>query len=389
MRVYVMKKILYGICGIGNGHLYRQLPLLNYLIAKNYQIMVFAYGVSYDYLIKNVINDNVKVVEVCVPYYIDSLNHEEGLDFIHTEQLNKSFDMQVNLKAFAQAQAWLGKPDAVISDYEPNSVQYGYACAAKVITLDQQSKYFIPSLPETINDTCLLAEKMRLNMFFPMVHTRFACSFFNIENCDNDHNVQLIPPMIRTEIMQLKNNTLETQDEQYVVYLSAQQLLKQSVEEFLSVLSDRVNILNTDKKMEKYHIFVCEKQYEFMQQIVLAHNYPNIAVYKHGNIEFEMLLQVCNGLITTAGHTLLSEAMYLKIPVYAITLPLYEQQLSGYMIEKNHFGVCSNDLNKKSLDYFVKNIALFRDNIITDKYVLLTNKDNSSLLEMIEKIIIA
>ena len=30
-----MKKILYGICGIGNGHFFRQLPIIETLLKQN------------------------------------------------------------------------------------------------------------------------------------------------------------------------------------------------------------------------------------------------------------------------------------------------------------------------------------------------------------------
>lgn len=38
-------KILYGVCGIGMGHTYRQLPLLDNLAAEA-EIVLFAYGES-------------------------------------------------------------------------------------------------------------------------------------------------------------------------------------------------------------------------------------------------------------------------------------------------------------------------------------------------------
>jgi UDP:flavonoid glycosyltransferase YjiC (YdhE family) len=39
------KKILYGVCGIGMGHTYRQLPLLDELAIDN-RIVLFVYGES-------------------------------------------------------------------------------------------------------------------------------------------------------------------------------------------------------------------------------------------------------------------------------------------------------------------------------------------------------
>jgi hypothetical protein len=40
-------------------------------------------------------------------------------------------------------QELIGKPDLVISDYEPISAQYAYASGTPLVTIDQQSKYLV------------------------------------------------------------------------------------------------------------------------------------------------------------------------------------------------------------------------------------------------------
>jgi len=73
-----MKKILYGVCGIGNGHIYRQLPTLSYLAQSN-KIMIFAYGDSLRFFSSFFADHtNVKIVEVAVPYYVGG---RSGIDF--------------------------------------------------------------------------------------------------------------------------------------------------------------------------------------------------------------------------------------------------------------------------------------------------------------------
>ena len=66
-------KILYGVCGIGMGHTYRQLPLLDVLAAEA-QIVMFVYGESLEFYGKHFAgNANVSVVPVSVPKNIPIL----------------------------------------------------------------------------------------------------------------------------------------------------------------------------------------------------------------------------------------------------------------------------------------------------------------------------
>ena len=102
-----MKKILYGICGIGNGHLFRQLPIIHYLLEQNYQILIFTYGQAYDYLKEKYFNHPlIKIQKVWVPYYIGNDIHDK-VDFELTYQQkdnNNTEQFSYNLLAFSIAQ---------------------------------------------------------------------------------------------------------------------------------------------------------------------------------------------------------------------------------------------------------------------------------------------
>jgi uncharacterized protein (TIGR00661 family) len=289
-------KILYGICGIGNGHLYRQLPLIEHLLKNYHNIMFFAYGNSLEYLQeKYKDNAQVSIVEVWVPYYV---GNDKGLDFKATQEINIPNNFDKNLIAFQKAQEWLGSPDLVITDYEPNAAQYGYAHNALVVTLDQQSKYLCESFPTELGGTSYRDEVQRLRMFFP-VAKRVACSFFKApENKD----VTLIPSIIREEIRNIKN----TSELDYLVYISAQKGYPQTMNEMMKVLA---------QNKEHFHVFLPTY---LMSEIFEVPN--NVTVYKQGHKEFEQRLKTCKGIIATSGHGLLSEAMHLGIPVYAMPM---------------------------------------------------------------------
>lgn len=370
-----MKKVLYGICGIGNGHLYRQLPIIDYLLEQKHTVVIFTYGTAYNFLTQQYTyglsaekKNLLKIALVDVPYYI---GNQEGLDFINTAQINSQMSMKNNLEAFSQAQQALGKPDLVISDYEPYSVQYGYAYDCPVITIDQQSKYLLKTLPLELNGFTYTDEIMRLNMFFPKAHKRLACSFFKVP--EHDNSVEVIPTNIRPQIISLKNHP--GTDAHYLVYLTAQSGFQQSISEMIDILSQRT---------EKFTVFLNRNFYKEMAHNVLPNN---IHTAMHGDSSFERLLGTCNGIISTAGHTLLSEAMYLGIPVYAMPLPLYEQQLNAQIIEENQFGISSATLSLEKLNDFILNNEIYRKNISEDTLILNKESGLDFLIKYVGKIL--
>ena len=109
--------------------------------------------------------------------------------------------------------------------------------------------------------------------------------------------------------------------------------------------------------------------------------------YHHGDSRFDALLIASHGVVTTAGHTLLSEAMYLEKPVYALPLPLYEQQLNGHMIAQGGFGICEESLSEEGLRTFLANLALYTENIRKDQKLLFKESGNDRIIEMINQLL--
>ncbi len=131
------RKILWGVCGIGNGHMIRQLPLIEHFSRMD-RIVIFAYDASYGFYAKRFEgHPRVTVLPVAVPFYVGDRN---GLDLEATKRLptnDKDYD-GINGKAHQEAEALIGTPDLVISDYEPTCAVYAYEHGAPLVTIDQQ-----------------------------------------------------------------------------------------------------------------------------------------------------------------------------------------------------------------------------------------------------------
>lgn len=337
-NLIVSKKILYGICWIGNGHVFRQLPILDILVKTN-TVVVFAYGNSYDFLVQYYKDiKNIHITKVIVPFYAWT---ENGLDFSHAVSLGveKYSDIvQINSEAIEYAKNIIWKPDFVVSDYEPISAQYAYIYDVPFFTIDQQSKYLLDTFPASIKWHTCLDERMRLRLFFPTATIRFVTSFFPV--MWNSDNIFLTWPILRDNILQLKKDISYTNT--IVVYISSFHWLSQSYNDLATIFEEFPQII--------FHVFAPE---------TISIESKNIVWHVYWDVKYYSLLQNCMWIISTAWHSLLSEAVYLDKPVYTIPMQTYEQYMNAKMIEDNKWWVSFDDIAKDHLEFFLRFIETY------------------------------
>lgn len=360
-------KILYGICGIGSGHTYRQLPMVEHF-AGVCDLMIFAYGASFDFYTEHFKGTSVKVLEVAVPFFVGNKN---GIDIKATAEApankNKDF-IKINCAALSRASRELGKPDLVISDYEPVSARYAYANGASLVTIDQQSKYLCGDFPEELGGYGFKDEIARLLFFFPRADARIACSFFNFPIKTGMVKVHVFPPVIKNSVLSLQREPV-SEPISILVYISAAREFSQTFDELTRIFSKM--------KEARFHLFAGENRGYSVEAS------ESIRIYSHGDPRFIQILGQCRGIISTAGHSLLSEAMYLGIPVYAIPVSPYEQHMSAHIIDKYGFGVAHGKVEENKLAYFIHNIPRFENAIRSDTKVLLRGIGQEKILGFI------
>lgn len=365
----MVKKVLYGICGIGSGHFYRQKPLIDALLRLGWKIHFFVYGNSLTQVRKNYgANPNVAISPVYVPFIPAGSN--VALDFEKAVQLNEGLDITINFKAFSDVQKSIEPPCLVISDYEPNCAQLGYAYGWPVISLDQQSKFFNETSFEPIDGQTPANEKQRLKMFFP-VATRFACSFFEVENTAPE--VQIIPSLIREEIKTVKNNRAGQTS------VSKNLLFYMSTNDF-----EENRLLTLCKKLSGlsgWNVCAVVPPQGFSSD--LQEKFPSIHISAYNDELFLKHLTSASAVVCTAGHNLLSECVYLNIPVLAYALITYEQKLNATMIEKMGLGLrATEDLS--NLKIFLENLQNYNLNYTRRKIA----QDGTALvISAIDKIV--
>ena len=208
-------------------------------------------------------------------------------------------------------------------------------------------------------------EIMRLRMFFPRADARIACSFFQVDSKDNKFGVTLFPPTFKDQILDLDRK----EEDSILIYISSQKVFVQELEELMKICASQ------------------EEHFDIFFRDIPEINIPNnVTIYQHGDSQFYDTLRRCKGIVSTAGHTLLSEAMYLGIPVYAIPLSVYEQHMNAYVLEKFGFGVSRPKLDKKSLENFIFRIPEFKARIEQDDKVLLRSSGKLEIIAFLEHI---
>ena len=160
--------------------------------------------------------------------------------------------------------------------------------------------------------------------------------------------VKSVGPLIRNEIIKYKNKT----DDKGYILVYAHKILKNKLFPLLSKLDKYRFIVFTTDNFE-------EKDYPYKKEwITFCHIDP---------INFVDKLLNCKAVISTAGHTLLSEALYLKKPFFAVGLEgQFEQRLNVWLLEKYKWGEgCKlSKLKLGHLNDFMNNISKYKKNLL-------------------------
>ncbi len=323
-------KIVLGVCGFGLGHSTRQRPILEGLLARGHDVVLVTDDQSHGFFTE--MFPTVPKVRVYVPV-IHTTPH--GLDF------GRTADDPRNAQPEAHAAFWnacglveqrFGTPDLVISDYDMVSAQIAYLFGAPLVTLDQQSKFLGYDCP-SFDAFTPQEHRMRLGFFFPKARARVATSFFRVGYAPvPDYPVTVIPPILGHDIKGLRP---EPEEGHVTVYVSAASHLAQSVDDLLAVFA----------RFPSHH-FTCFVDAE------AASAPDNVTLLRNSRSAFVDSLRRSAAVIATAGHNLITEALYLKVPMFLLPFEHYEQRLNARIVSDEGLGATAPVLTEANLQAF-------------------------------------
>jgi len=324
-----MAKILYGLCGEGLGHASRSRILINYL-KKKHDIRIVAGGKAFSYMSK----EFDYVYEIESPHFVYKGNEVKILLTIIrmiTQTFVKSsfsyFKVRRIIKEF--------KPDILITDAEPISFFASFSSGIKRISIDNQQaliyrdykvKYgeYFPwfALLIMIKLSILGADKYIIYDFF--------------DEQIEDEKILFVKPLIQDGILKQK----PTHGNHIFVYQT-------------SISSEYIcNIL---KNIDEQFII-----YGFDKELIDG----NLIFKKFNDKEFYQDISCSKAIITNGGFTVISEALYLKKPIFSIPIKKqFEQVLNGKFVEKLGAGIYKNDFYQNDLEYFLQNLESYKKNL--------------------------
>ena len=359
-------KILVGVCGIGKGHCIRQYEISKELIAKGHEVRILTYNEGIDFFKDTMI----KTYNVYVPIILFKGERINWIDCIKRNILKFIPGIMNNKKILKELIEDKFIPDLCISDYEPTVARIAYKLDIPLINIDQHSK-FIYMKEESINGYSCVEEKRRLKLFFPKSDKKYVVSFYNLPKDLLPKNVKIIYPIIRNDLK--KKIVTNKNDKTIVVYFSKyiNIPIEQNIEELIEIFN----------KFPEYRFVIFSTEYFRM-------NYDknkNVDIVKNDRDKFIDELKRACCIISTAGHTLISEALYCNIPVFTIPLPSFDQHYCGRFLNENEIGYSSNTITYENLKYFINNINKYKENMKNCKNLVKPFNTLEYLIQEIEK----
>ncbi|MDR0404996.1 MAG: hypothetical protein LBH37_04370 [Oscillospiraceae bacterium] len=356
-----MKKILIGICGIGNGHMNRQRLIIDNLLQYDVDIVLAITQKDYDLF--DSLYPTIKKVLIHAPWII---YNDVGIDFesTKTKYLQSGIDYFGSFLDFSISvqKAFNGNnPDFVMTDYERNVAQFAYATGRPLVCLDQHSKFLTLST-ETINNFSADVGNSMLLYFFPKAEKRYVSSFFKIED-DKKFNIETIPPVLKNiQKGQVNSNKA-------VVYFSP----------YTSEVCSYSKILELIKNYKNYEFNI----YTYLE-FPDYYKYDNLIFKKIGD-QFNNDLSDCSFIVSSSGHQLIVEAINLEIPLYIFPLDTYDQNYCCHFVEKHGLGKKINTCETQEFNNFIENLDLYRENMKKHKSIHYKDKWDKILFEKLER----
>ncbi len=330
-----MGVIFYSVSGEGMGHATRSEVVIKHLL-KKHKLVIFSYDRAFKYLKKEFYKKKnvLDIVEISgINFVYEKNEFKLGKTALQESAKIKPFLIDNNKIITDKVIEYM--PNIVIADFEPFSATIASLLKIPLIAIDNQG----------IFSKCVLDEKFEKNLqvkFVQYLRTflgdyNFIITVFKVpikKKCK--HNTYLIHPILRSNIIKAK---VEKKDHILVYQTSV------SNKKLFDVLKST---------NEKYIIYGFNK----------AKVDKNLIFKKPSKKEFSKDLASCKAVITNGGFTLISEALYLKKPVYSIPVrKQIEQEINGFYLEKSGYGIYSEEINIQNLRYFLSNLKIYEQNL--------------------------
>ncbi|HOZ87366.1 MAG TPA: glycosyltransferase family protein [Bacteroidia bacterium] len=323
--------ILYGVPGEGMGHATRSKVIIDHLIKKKHQLCIVSSGRAFGFLNNEFPGLVIEIKGFHFAYKNAEVSKTKTfLSNLQSSAKNLGYNTAKKLlieKSFT--------PDLVISDFESFTFFFAKEHRLPLVSIDNMQVMdrceLELSIPKAEKNNYLLARNI-VKAKVPGCDHYFVSSFF--EAGIKKKNTTLVPPIIRQAIQ----DAVVTQKDHIIMYQTSSSL--KIVKDILQQLPQ-----------EKF----------FVYGMNLDRREGNVTYKPFSEAGFIADLAASKAVIANGGFSFISEAVYLKKPVYAFPIHnQFEQWMNAAYIEKTGYGRHFDSLNADSLKAFVYDLPVFK-----------------------------
>lgn len=325
--------ILYGVPGEGMGHATRSKVVIDYLL-QNHNVQVVSSSKAYQFLNKN---------------FPERVHEIEGMHFAFKEsEVSKGGTFFLNLKnahklLFQNFREYLHikkdfKVDLVISDFETFTTLFAKRHSLPLVSIDNMqviNRCILKIKIPTEEKKNYLISKSIVKLKVPKAHYYFITSFFDA--IIRKKNTIIVPPIVRKSIVDAKSQT----GNHILMYQTSSR--QNDVTTVLHQIPDEIFYVYGFNKdfVDKNVIFKLFSEQGFIDDLASA-----------------------KAVIANGGFSFISEAVYLKKPIFSFPLKnQFEQFVNAAYVEKMGFGCHFEDFTVDNLKTFLFELPKFSENL--------------------------
>lgn len=330
-----MTRIWYSVLGDGMGHAIRSDTIIKELL-KKHDLMITATKSAYRFLKKKYGNIVYEIEGQELVYEDNAVNVGDSVRNYFREF---PFKLKKNTKNILSLIHDF-KPEIVISDFEPASHYFGAIFNIPCISIDNVHVLSMCKVKLPRGTDMELKRAHLLLRFLHLKSDYYILPAFADVTPKNTKKTIIVDPIIRESVRKLKPE----KGNFVLVYQTTSTNTK-----MLPVLEKSKNkfiIYGMGNKKEKKNL----KFKEFNEKTFLED------------------LRKAKFVIVNGGFTVISEALFLKKPIFAIPIEnQLEQEFNGFSLRDKGFGDYASELTLKNLEKFNHLIPFYRKNLAKQK----------------------
>ena len=327
-------RILYGVCGEGFGHSSRAIYMVHHLIERGHKVLIFSYGQAVDVLRR----EGFDVFEIRGVH----LSFREGVLSVSRTLKNVLETLYENIRNWKEMKSRVEGfgADVCISDMELVVPIISFIYRLPLISLDNQHRltHLDVRVPRRYRRDFFIARKA-VKRVVSRADAFIILSFVRGAVVRDREKSFVVDPILRKEVLGSRKQL--RRGDYVLVYLTKRD------EGILRVLR---------QIDERFVVYV----YGSRRRGRLGN-----MVFRDIGLGFLRDLVGCKGVIGSAGFTLISEALYLGKPYFALPLRgQFEQTLNALFLKQAGYGMFSEDLKREEVEGFLNSLRKYEKRVV-------------------------